>query len=261
GEVRLDDGSRALYSTDGSNYRQDPIGVGVPRSVQDVVEAVTGARDFGAPITMRGGGTSLAGQCCNVAIVIDCSKYLNRILDLDYQNRRARVQPGLVLDTLRNEAEKRHLTFAPDPSTHNHCTLGGMIGNNSCGVHSVMGGSTSDNVEELEIVLYDGAGGDGAARAEPALPVAPGARVRGRLLRLRPHLRSDGGETDRLRGARRRARRRHEADEDPPAGHEAVARRERMAPRRIRRRHEGGVGRESAHVDGPPRGRPLDEAI
>src|SRR5207253_716003 len=137
-------------------YRQVPIGVVVPRSVQDVVEAVTAARDFGAPITMRGGGTSLAGQCCNVAIVIDCSKYLNRILDIDYQNRRARVQPGLVLDTLRNEAEKRHLTFAPDPSTHNHCTLGGMIGNNSCGVHSVMGGSTSDNVEELEIVLYDG---------------------------------------------------------------------------------------------------------
>src|SRR5437016_5401612 len=156
GEVRFDDGSRALYSTDGSNYRQIPIGVVVPRSVQDVVEVVTVARDFGAPITMRGGGTSLAGQCCNVAIVIDCSKYLNRILDIDYQKRRARVQPGLVLDTLRNEAEKRHLTFAPDPSTHNHCTLGGMIGNNSCGVHSVMGGRTSDNVEELEIVTYQG---------------------------------------------------------------------------------------------------------
>src|SRR5437870_7138545 len=156
GEVRFDDGSRALYSTDGSNYRQVPIGVGVPRSVQDVVEAVTAARDFGAPITMRGGGTSLAGQCCNVAIVIDCSKYLNRILDVDYQNRRARVQPGLVLDTLRNEAEKRHLTFAPDPSTHNHCTLGGMIGNNSCGVHSVMGGNTVDNVLELEVLTYDG---------------------------------------------------------------------------------------------------------
>src|SRR5437868_13925550 len=85
GQVRFDDGSRALYSTDGSNYRQIPIGVVVPRSVQDVVEVVTVARDFGAPITMRGGGTSLAGQCCNVAVVIDCSKYLNRILEIDYQ--------------------------------------------------------------------------------------------------------------------------------------------------------------------------------
>src|SRR5438105_11044703 len=156
GEVRFDDGSRALYSTGGSNYRQIPIGVVVPRTVQDVVEAVTAARDSGAPITMRGGGTSLAGQCCNVAVVIDCSKYLNRILEIDYQHRRARVQPGLVLDTLRNEAEKRHLTFAPDPSTHNHCTLGGMIGNNSCGVHSVMGGRTAENILEMEVLTYDG---------------------------------------------------------------------------------------------------------
>ncbi|HWE23537.1 MAG TPA: FAD-binding oxidoreductase, partial [Myxococcales bacterium] len=156
GEVRFDGGSRALYSTDGSNYRQVPIGVVVPRTTRDVVEAVAAAREFGAPITMRGGGTSLAGQCCNVALVIDCSKYLNHILDIDYEAQRARVQPGLVLDSLRKEAEKRHLTFAPDPSTHNHCTMGGMIGNNSCGVHSVMAGSTSDNVEELEIVLYDG---------------------------------------------------------------------------------------------------------
>src|SRR5207244_6760235 len=91
-----------------------------------------------------------------VAVVIDCSKSLDRIVELDVARRRARVQPGLVLDALRSEAEKRGLTFAPDPSTHSHCTLGGMIGNNSCGVHSVMGGSTSDNVEELEVVLYDG---------------------------------------------------------------------------------------------------------
>src|SRR5438128_6859316 len=156
GEVRFDDGSRALYSTDGSNYRQVPIGVVVPRSIDDVIEAVAAAREFGAPIVARGGGTSLAGQCCNVAVVIDCSKYLDRIVELDVARRRARVQPGLVLDALRSEAEKRGLTFAPDPSTHSHCTLGGMIGNNSCGVHSVMGGSTSDNVEELEVVLYDG---------------------------------------------------------------------------------------------------------
>jgi FAD/FMN-containing dehydrogenase/Fe-S oxidoreductase len=156
GEVRFDAGSRALYSTDASNYRQVPIGVVVPRTLRDVIEAVACAREAGAPIVARGGGTSLAGQCCNVAVVIDTSKHLNRILWLDPARRRARVQPGLILDDLRNRAEEHHLTFAPDPSTHNHCTLGGMIGNNSCGVHSVMGGMTSDNVEDLDVLLYDG---------------------------------------------------------------------------------------------------------
>ena len=156
GEVRFDDGSRALYATDASNYRQVPIGVVVPRSIGDVVAAVECAREAGAPIVARGGGTSLAGQCCNVALVLDTSKFLNRILYLDPAKRRARVEPGVVLDRLRERAERHHLTFAPDPSTHNHCTLGGMIGNNSCGVHSVMGGMTSDNVEELEVLLYDG---------------------------------------------------------------------------------------------------------
>ncbi|HEY6911425.1 MAG TPA: FAD-binding oxidoreductase, partial [Myxococcales bacterium] len=156
GEVRFDAGSRALYATDGSNYRQVPIGVVVPKTVQDMVEAVACAREAGAPIVARGGGTSLAGQCCNVALVIDCSKYLNSILWLDPAQKRAKVQPGVVLDRLRERAEQHHLTFAPDPSTHNHCTLGGMIGNNSCGVHSVMGGMTQDNVEELEVLLYDG---------------------------------------------------------------------------------------------------------
>src|SRR3954470_207093 len=156
GEVRFDPGSRALYATDASNYRQVPIGVVVPRTARDVIEAVACARELSAPVVARGGGTSLAGQCCNVALVIDYSKYLNRLLWLDPKTRRARVQPGLVLDRLRERAEQHHLTFAPDPSTHNHCTLGGMIGNNSCGVHSVMGGMTQDNLEELEVLLYDG---------------------------------------------------------------------------------------------------------
>ncbi|MFL5444955.1 MAG: FAD-binding and (Fe-S)-binding domain-containing protein [Myxococcales bacterium] len=156
GEVRFDDGSRALYATDASSYRHVPIGVVVPRTVADVVEAVAAAREAGAPLTMRGGGTSLAGQCCNVAVVIDCSKYLNGVVELDPAKRFARVQPGCVLDDLRDEALRHSLTFAPDPSTHTHCTLGGMIGNNSCGVHSVMAGNTSDNVDELEVLLYDG---------------------------------------------------------------------------------------------------------
>src|SRR5689334_4511047 len=156
GEVRFDSGSRALYATDASNYRQVPIGVVLPRSIEDVVATVDLCRRHGAPIVLRGGGTSLAGQGCNVAVLIDFSKYLHGIVRLDPQRRLAEVEPGCVLDALRNAAEQHHLTFGPDPSTHDHNTLGGMLGNNSCGVHSVMAGRTSDNVEALEIVTYDG---------------------------------------------------------------------------------------------------------
>jgi FAD/FMN-containing dehydrogenase/Fe-S oxidoreductase len=156
GAVRFDDGSRALYATDASNYHQVPIGVVVPCDVDDVVATVAVARRHGAPILARGGGTSLAGQSCNAAVVIDCSRYVNRIVALDAEQQLARVQPGLVLDDLRRAAEPFHLTFGPDPATHDRCTLGGMIGNNSCGVHALMAGKTSDNVEELEVLLYDG---------------------------------------------------------------------------------------------------------
>lgn len=156
GEVRFDDGSRALYATDASNYRQVPIGVVIPRTIDDVVETVRICRRHGAPILSRGAGTSLCGQCCNVAVVLDFSKYLNRILAIDAQSKTARVQSGVVLDTLRHAAAQQGLTFAPDPATHNHNTLGGMIGNNSCGPHSVMGGTTVDNVIELDILTYDG---------------------------------------------------------------------------------------------------------
>jgi FAD/FMN-containing dehydrogenase/Fe-S oxidoreductase len=156
GDVRFDDGGRALYSTDGSNYRQVPIGVILPRDADDVLAAISLCREFGAPLLCRGGGTSLAGQCCNVAVVLDFSKYMASILEIDPVRRIARVQPGVVLDSLRNAAEKHHLTFAPDPASHDRCTIGGMIGNNSCGVHSVMAGKTDDNIEELEIVTYDG---------------------------------------------------------------------------------------------------------
>jgi FAD/FMN-containing dehydrogenase/Fe-S oxidoreductase len=156
GEVRFDRGSRALYATDGSNYRQIPIGLVVPRDDDDVTAAVAACRRYGAPVLPRGAGTSLAGQCCNVAVVLDFTKYMNRIVEIDPAGRFARVQPGLVLDTLRNAAEAHHLTFGPDPSTHSRCTLGGMIGNNSCGTHSLLAGKTVDNVEELKILLYDG---------------------------------------------------------------------------------------------------------
>lgn len=156
GEVRFDDGSRALYATDASNYRQVPLGVVLPRDTEDVIATVAACREFGAAVLSRGGGTSVAGQCCNVAVVLDFSKYMRSVLALDPQHRLARVQPGLVLDALRDQAEQHQLTFAPDPATHNRCTLGGMIGNNSCGVHALMGGKTVDNVHSLEILLYDG---------------------------------------------------------------------------------------------------------
>jgi FAD/FMN-containing dehydrogenase/Fe-S oxidoreductase len=156
GEVRFDRGSRALYATDASNYRQVPIGVVVPRSIEDVVQTVAVCKRFGAPLLSRGAATSLAGQCCNVAVVIDMSKYLRKILELDPRSKQARVQPGVVLDDLRGAAGQHALTFGPDPATHDHCTLGGMIGNNSCGVHALMAGKTADNVEELDILTYDG---------------------------------------------------------------------------------------------------------
>src|ERR1700693_2370723 len=142
GEVRFDRGSRALYATDGSNYRQIPIGLVVPRDDEDVIATVAACRKYGAPVLPRGAGTSLAGQCCNVAVVLDFTKYMNKILEINPEQRFARVQPGVVLDTLRNKAEEHHLTFGPDPATHSRCTLGGMIGNNSCGPHSLLGGKT-----------------------------------------------------------------------------------------------------------------------
>jgi len=156
GEVRFDAGSRALYATDGSNYRQVPIGVVLPRDAEDVLATLAACRRHGVPVLARGGGTSLAGQCCNVAVVLDFSKYMHRLVELDPERRLARVEPGIVLDTLRRAAERHHLTYGPDPASHDRCTLGGMIGNNSCGVHALMAGKTVDNVEELEVLTYDG---------------------------------------------------------------------------------------------------------
>ena len=156
GEVRFDAGSRALYATGGANWRQVPIGVVIPRDENDVITALAVCREHDVPVLSRGGGTGLAGQTTNVAVVIDFSKYMNRLISMDVQTRSAVVQPGLILDHLRQAAEEHHLTFGPDPSTHDRCTLGGMIGNNSCGTHSVMAGKTVDNVEELEICTYSG---------------------------------------------------------------------------------------------------------
>ncbi|MBV9586254.1 MAG: FAD-binding oxidoreductase [Alphaproteobacteria bacterium] len=200
GEVRFSAGDRALYATDGSNYRQVPIGVVVPKSVEDVIATMALCRDYGAPFLSRGGGTSLAGQCCNTAVVVDYSKYLNHILSLDPESRTAWVEPGCVLDDLRDAAEKFHLTFGPDPSTHDHNTLGGMIGNNSCGVHSVMAGRTADNVRELDILTFDGLRLRVGPTSEDELRsiVAAGGR-RGEIYRRLDELRRRYGDLVRAR--------------------------------------------------------------
>ena len=162
GEVRFDNGTRALYSTDGSNYRQIPFGVVLPKTREDIINTIAVCKKYNCPILSRGGGTSLAGQTCNVAVVMDMSKYYNKVLTIDAAKKRVTIQPGIVLDHMKKETEAQGLTFGPDPSTHNHCTIGGMLGNNSCGVHSVMsefygyGARMSDNMEKMTIVTYDG---------------------------------------------------------------------------------------------------------
>jgi FAD/FMN-containing dehydrogenase/Fe-S oxidoreductase len=156
GEVRFDAGSRGAYSTDASNYRQVPIGVVVPRTVEAGVAAVAVCRRYGAPITSRGGGTSLAGECTNVAVIIDWSKYCHRLLEVDADRRTCLVEPGIVLDLLNDQLRDTGLEYGPEPATHTHCTLGGMIGNNSCGATAQRTGKVVDNIAELEVLLYDG---------------------------------------------------------------------------------------------------------
>jgi FAD/FMN-containing dehydrogenase/Fe-S oxidoreductase len=154
--VRFDALAKAAWSTDASNYRQVPLGVVLPRDTDDLEATVAVCRDFAAPVTARGGGTSLAGQATNAGVIVDTSRHLTRVLEIDPGDRWARVEPGCVLDDLRRAAGRFGLTFGPDPATHDRCTLGGMIGNNSCGVHSAQVGRTSDNVLELDVLLYDG---------------------------------------------------------------------------------------------------------
>ncbi|WP_214110439.1 FAD-binding and (Fe-S)-binding domain-containing protein [Acrocarpospora catenulata] len=154
GEVRFDTGSRAMYATDASNYRQVPIGVVAPLSVEDGAAAVAVCREHDVPLLSRGGGTSLAGQCCNTAVVIDWSKYCNAAGPV--QDGTVLVEPGIVLDQLNARTRAHGLIFGPRPATHSHCTLGGMLGNDSCGSTAQAYGRTADNVVDLEVVTYDG---------------------------------------------------------------------------------------------------------
>ncbi|QUW94373.1 FAD-binding and (Fe-S)-binding domain-containing protein [Streptomyces sp. V17-9] len=156
GEIRFDAGSRAAYSTDASNFRQTPIGVVVPRTPEAGAEAVAVAREFGAPVLSRGGGTSLAGQCTNAGVVLDWSKYCTRVESVDPDARTCVVQPGIVLDDLNRQLAPYGLRYGPEPATHPNCTIGGMIGNNSCGATAQAHGKVVDNIARLEVLLYDG---------------------------------------------------------------------------------------------------------
>ena len=156
GEVRFDAGTRAAYATDASNYRQVPVGVVIPRHEGDVIAALSLARENCDPDSGARRRHRLAGQACNAAIVLDFSKYMNRVIAIDPDARTAQVEPGVVQSHLNSALAAHGLFFAPDPSTKDRCTIGGMIGNNSCGAHSAAYGKTVDNVEALEAILYDG---------------------------------------------------------------------------------------------------------
>ena len=156
GEVRFDKASRILYSTDASMYQIEPLGVVLPRHRQDVLRVLRLAGEFGVPVLPRGGGTALAGQCVGPGVIMDLSKFMNNILELNEEEGWVRVQPGVVLDELNSYLKPYGLQFAPDVATSSRATIGGMIGNNSAGAHSVIYGKTIDHVIELEVALADG---------------------------------------------------------------------------------------------------------
>ena len=156
GEVRFDLYTRLLYSTDASNYMIEPIGVVIPRTIDDVQAAMDIARQFRVPVLPRGGGSSLAGQCVSEALIIDTSKYMNQLLDTDVENRKIRVQPGMVIQQLNSKLKKHGLMFGPDPASADRATIGGVIGNNASGSHSILYGMTKDHVISADVILSDG---------------------------------------------------------------------------------------------------------
>ncbi|MFJ1773362.1 FAD-binding and (Fe-S)-binding domain-containing protein [[Kitasatospora] papulosa] len=170
GEVESDATARALTTMDASNYRRVPQAVVAPRDADDVAETLRVCREHATPVVPRGAGTSIAGQATGTGVVLDFTRHMRRILELDPGSRTAVVQPGVILDDLRAAAAPHGLTFGPDPSTHSRCTLGGMIGNNSCGSHSVAWGTTADNLRSLRVVRY---GGGEALHVGRGLPDAP----------------------------------------------------------------------------------------
>ncbi|GAA3229862.1 hypothetical protein GCM10020256_43240 [Streptomyces thermocoprophilus] len=184
GDVGFDVTARALVTMDASNHRRVPLGVVAPRDADDVAAALEVCRSHGVPVVARGGGTSIAGQATGTGVVLDFTRHMNRLVSLDAETRTAVVEPGLVLDRLQEAAAPHGLRFGPDPSTHSRCTLGGMIGNNSCGAHSVAWGTTADSVRGLDVLTARGErlrlGRDWAGAPEGLRPL-----VESELARLR----------------------------------------------------------------------------
>jgi FAD/FMN-containing dehydrogenase/Fe-S oxidoreductase len=156
GEVRSDAGHRALYAGDASNHRVVPACVVLPRTVDDIVTTIEACAAAGLPVTSRGAGTGIAGGTLGSGVVLDLSRHLDRVLDLDPESRTVVVEPGVVLDHLQAQAAPHRLRFGPDPSSHNRCTIGGMVGTNACGSHSVAWGTTAQSVRWVDVALADG---------------------------------------------------------------------------------------------------------
>jgi len=177
GDVRFDAKARALYAGDASNYRVPPAGVVLPRDTDDVIATVALCAEFGAPVTLRGAGTSVVGNAIGPGVVIDNSRYFNAVVDVDPQTRRALVEPGVVLDDLQRAAARYGLRFGPDPSSRSRCTVGGMVGNNACGARSVAWGTTADNTRALDVLTVDGGRFTAGANAEHPPPIALAAAL------------------------------------------------------------------------------------
>jgi FAD/FMN-containing dehydrogenase len=184
GEVRFDRVSRMLYATDASNYQVDPVGVVIPKSQDDVIGAVGLAASHGVPILPRGGGSGLAGQTVGAALVIDTSKYLNRMVSLNAEARQATVEAGMVLDHLNRQTKPHGLMFGPDPSSSNRATIGGVVGNNAAGAHSILYGMTASNISAVRMQLPGGETVDlGPATMEEHIAKSRVNDATGRLMR------------------------------------------------------------------------------
>lgn len=195
GAARFDRSTRAVYAADASNYRHLPIGLVQPHDAEEVLAVLQACRRHGAAVVSRGAGTSIGGQAINQAVVIDYSRHLNQVLDIDPAAGLARVQPGVVLDDLRRQAARHGLTFGADPSTHSRCTLGGMIGNNACGSHSVAWGKTVDNVIRLDVATYRGLRMEvGATSPDELTTLAAGSGPAGELYRRLVAIRNRYGQ-------------------------------------------------------------------
>ena len=156
GDLRLDSASKILYSTDASMYQIEPLGVAIPKTQDDLQAAVELAAKYKVPILPRGSGSSLGGQAIGEALILDCSRYLDSIIEINPETHSAIVEPGVILSTLNRQAAKHGLMFGPDPASAERATMGGVIGNNATGAHSILYGMSADHLTEADVILSDG---------------------------------------------------------------------------------------------------------